>query len=124
MCSERTINFHSSTAESTTIFSEPELVEKRLRRKLPAELSEMPLKFDVARHYHRPSGRLPAGGQNFMLDPSIGQPQELHDDELFRSLPTSFMLFRVYSTDHTHDAEVAQAMSDMLGDASDTKTNM
>ena len=124
MCSERTINFHSSTAESTTIFSEPELVEKRLRRKLPAELADMPLKFDVARHYHRPSGRLPAGGQNFMLDPSMGVPQELHDDELFRSLPTSFMLFRVYSTDHTHDAEVAQAMSDMLGDASDTKTNM
>jgi len=124
MCSERTINFHSPAAESTTIFSEPELVERRLRRKLPKELSMMPLRFDVARHYHRPSGRLPAGGQNYMIDPAVGVPQELHDDELFRSLPTSFMLFRVYSTNHAHDPEVALAMSEMLGDSNDTKTNM
>ena len=31
MACERTINFHTSTAERTTIFSEPELVEQRLR---------------------------------------------------------------------------------------------
>lgn len=124
MCCERTINFHSPTAESTTIFSEPDLVERRLRAHLPNELKQMPLKFDVARHYHRPSGRLPAGGQNFVLDPAVGAPQELHDDELFRSLPTSFMIFRVYSTDHRHDLEVTQAMSAVLGDATDTKTNM
>ena len=104
--------------------SEPDLVETRLRQKLPEGLRGIPIKIDVARHYHRPSGRLPAGGQNFLLDPAVGVPQELNDDELFRTLPISFMIFRVYSTDHTHDAEVAQAMGEMLGESSDTKTNM
>lgn len=121
---ERTINFHSSQAERTTIFSEPELVEQRVRQKLPKEIRDVPLRVDVARHYHRPSGRLPAGGQNFLLDPAFGAPQELHDDELFRSLPISFSIFRIYSQDHQHDAQLNAALNAMLGDSEDTKTNM
>ena len=124
MACERTINFHSDTSERTTIFSEPELMERRVRDRLPAALRDLPLRLDVARHYHRPSGRLPAAGQNFLLDPAVGVPQELHDDELFRSLPTSFIIFRIYSQDHRHDAELNSALTSVLGDASDTKTNM
>jgi len=124
MACERTINFHSGAAERTTIFSEPELVEKRLRRKLPKALRDIPLRIDVARHYHRPSGRLPAGGQNFLLDPALGTPRELNDDELFRSLPTSFSIFRVYSQDHRHDGEINAALNAVLGEAADSKTNM
>ncbi|MEX0702763.1 MAG: HD domain-containing protein [Planctomycetales bacterium] len=124
MACERTINFHSSASERTSIFSEPELVERRLRQKLPRRLRDVPLKVDVARHYHRPSGRLPAGGQNFLLDPGIGTPQELHDDELFRSLPISFSIFRVYSRDHSIDAELNAALTAILGESSDMKTNM
>ena len=124
MACERSISFHSNTAEHTTIFSEPELVEKRVRDKLPEKLQKISLAVDVARHYHRPSGRLPAGGQNFQLDPAVGVPQELNDDELFRSLPISFSILRIYSKDHRHDAELNQALSSVLGDAGDTKTNM
>lgn len=124
MATERTINFHSSTSERTTIFSEPDVVESRIRKKLPKGLKDVPMRVDVARHYHRPSGRLPAGGQNFLLDPSIGKPRELNDDELFRSLPTSFSIFRVYSKDHSHDAEIHAALNAVLGEAGDSKTNM
>ncbi len=124
MACERTINFHAGMTEQTTIFSEPDLVERRIRQKLPKKLREIPLKIDVARHYHRPSGRLPAGGQNFLLDPAAGDPQELSDDELFRSLPISFSIFRIYSTDHSHDTELNSALSAVLGNAGDTKTNM
>jgi HD superfamily phosphohydrolase len=124
MACERTINFHTSAAERTTIFSEPELVEQRLRGLLPKELREIPLRVDVARHYHRPSGRRPAGGQNFLLSPADGSVQELSDDELFRSLPTSFAIFRVYSKDHRHDVPILHALNSLLGDAGDTKTNM
>ena len=42
-------------AERTTIFSEPDLMEHRLRALLPLELRDIPLRVDVARHYHRPS---------------------------------------------------------------------
>ncbi|MEX0717381.1 MAG: HD domain-containing protein, partial [Planctomycetaceae bacterium] len=124
MACERTINFHSSASERTSIFSEPELVERRLRDRLPARMRDVPLKVDVARHYHRPSGRLPAGGQNYLLDPGIGTPQELNDDELFRSLPISFSIFRIYSRDHSIDAELNAALTAVLGDSSDMKTNM
>jgi hypothetical protein len=124
MAVERTISFHGDTSERTTIFSEPDLVEKRLRERLPRELREIPLAIDVARHYHRPSGRLPAGGQNFLLDPGVGTPRELSDDELFRSLPVSFSIFRVYAKDHRHDAELHRALNGVLGDVSDARTNM
>jgi hypothetical protein len=124
MACERTLNFHAGSSERTTIFSEPELVEQRIRKKLSRGLRGIPLKVDVARHYHRPSGRLPAGGQNYVLDPAAGSPQELDDDELFRSLPISFSIIRVYSKDHTHDAELNAALNNVLGDIGDSKTNM
>ncbi len=121
---EKSINFHSGNAERTSIFSEPELIEKRVREKLPLELREIPLGFDVARHYHRPSGRIPTTGQNFMLDPANGTPQELNDDELFRSLPVCFSLFRIYAKTHEHDQKLNLALNSVLGDSGDTKTNM
>ena len=124
MAAERTVNFHSPTAERTTIYSEPELIERRVRRLLPAGLQDMPLALDVAKHYHRPSGRLPAGGQNYLLDPGVGVPTELNDDDLFRALPTSFALFRIYTRDHAHDAAVNAALNAVLGDVADMKTNM
>ncbi|HUG89796.1 MAG TPA: HD domain-containing protein [Planctomycetaceae bacterium] len=124
MAVERTISFRADASERTTIFSEPDLVERRLREKLPRALREMPLAIDVARHYHRPSGRLPAGGQNFLLDPAVGTPRELNDDELFRGLPVSFSIFRVYARDHGHDAELHRALNAVLGEADDARTNM
>ncbi|GIX04673.1 MAG: hypothetical protein KatS3mg114_0542 [Planctomycetaceae bacterium] len=124
MACEKLLHFHSGAADRTTIFSEPDLVLKRVRERLPSSLREIPLKIDVARHYHRPSGRLPAGGQNFVLDPGVGEPQELHDDELFRSLPVSFCLIRLYSHDHRHDRDLYQALSSVLGEVADAITNM
>jgi HD superfamily phosphohydrolase len=124
MACERTLNFHSGTAERTTIFSEPDLIMRRVRDRLPAGLKDIPLNIDVARHYHRPSGRLPAGGQNYMLDPAVGTPQELSDDDLFRALPISFCVFRIYSKDHSHDGMLNTALNSVLGDATDAKTNM
>ena len=124
MSCERTFYFHSGTSEQTTILSEPELVERRLRQRLPAAIRQVPLKIDVARHYHRPSTRIPAGGQNFVYDPAEPEPRVLADYDLFRSLPLSFSIFRVYARDHLHDAELNRALNAVLGDVSDAKTNM
>ncbi len=124
MATERTINFHSASSEKMSIFSEPELVLKRVRSRLPKADREAAMKIDVARHYHRPSGPLPAGGQNYLLDHAGGTPQELNDDELFRSLPTSFLIVRIYSQDHKLDSAIHNALTAVLGEASDAKTNM
>ncbi|REJ83185.1 MAG: metal-dependent phosphohydrolase, partial [Planctomycetota bacterium] len=45
-------------------------------------------------------------------------------DELFRALPTSFIIFRIYSRDHAHDAALVNALDAVLGDGGDAKTNM
>jgi hypothetical protein len=124
MACERTVHFRSGSSERTTIFSEPELIERRVRRLLPAELKDIPLGIDVARHYHRPSAQVPSGGQNFVLDPALGTPLMLSDDELFRSLPTSFSIFRIYSKTHENDACLNAALNKVLGDVVDAKTNM
>ncbi len=124
MAVERTVNFHTAGAERMSIFSAPDLVLQRVRERLPKTVCNLPLKIDVARHYHRPSGRLPAGGQNYLLDPAAGVPQELSDDELFKALPLSFLIFRIYSQDHQHDGLLHGALSSVLGAASDARTNM
>lgn len=124
MAVERTINFHTTSAERTTIFSERDLVLRRVRNRLPSAIRDIPLNVDVARHYHRPSGRIPAGGQNWLLDPAVGSPQELHDDDLFQSLPVSFAIVRIYSKSHDYDVELTAALNAVLGEAVDAKTNM
>ncbi|MEZ6125428.1 MAG: HD domain-containing protein [Planctomycetaceae bacterium] len=125
MASERTIHFHTGEAESTTIFSEPDLVERRVRQYLPDHLADIPLRIDVAKHYHRPSARKPSGKQNFWYDPASTESHELDDDELYRSLPTSFIIFRIYSSDHGYDREISAALQKVAGGSGgDTKTNM
>ncbi|MCA9062911.1 MAG: HD domain-containing protein [Planctomycetaceae bacterium] len=125
MACERTMHFHSGQAESTSIFTAPELVERRVREFLPPELRDMAMRIDVAKHYHRPSARRPTGKQNFWYDPATGESHELDDDELFRSLPTSFIIFRIYSRDHGYDRELSNALAQVAGGSGgDTKTNM
>lgn len=125
MACERTMHFHQRQTESTTIFSEPDLVERRVRDQLPAELKDISLRVDVARHYHRPSARRPVGKQNYWFDPASGESFELDDDELFQNLPTSFLIFRIYSRDHGHDRHLSTALQKVAGGGEgDTKTNM
>lgn len=124
MAVERTLNFHNPMAERMTIFSEPDLVLRRVREKLPTHLKEIRLNIDVAKHYHRPSGRLPAGGQNYLFDPALNYVQELNDDELFKAIPISFLIFRIYCQTHENDPQLNKALNSVLGDAMDAKTNM
>jgi HD superfamily phosphohydrolase len=124
MAAERAMYFHSGASDQVSIFSEPEIIVARVRRKLPAAIRDVPLRIDVAKHYHRPSTKLPAGGQNFALDPADSEPRELADSELFRSLPLSFSICRLYARDHKHDLEIQRALNSVLGEAGDAKTNM
>ncbi|MBL4885062.1 MAG: HD domain-containing protein [Planctomycetaceae bacterium] len=124
MACERTINFHNADSMRMTIYSEPDLLLKRVRERLPKELRAISLRCDVAQHYHRPSAKLPVKGQNYLLDPAMGDAIELSDDELFRQLPTSFLIFRIYAKDHGHEKILNEALNSILGGAMDAKTNM
>jgi hypothetical protein len=125
MAAERTMFFAPNDAEQSSILSKPDFFERALRERLPAELRDIPLRVDLARHVHRPGTRGPAAGQNFLYDPQRGETRSLTDSELFRQIPLSYRICRVYTQDRAHFAALAAAMEAVFGagDADDA-TNM
>ena len=64
-------------------------------------------------------------GQNFLWDPAVNEPRPLTDDQLFRQLPLSHRICRVYVQDESHSPQLAAALDALLGSSeSDDLTNM
>ncbi len=125
MACERTRFFEPDEAEGSSIFSRPRYVEEALRDLLPASLKQVPLRVDLARHVHRPGTRGPAAGQNYLYDAGSDQVRSLSDSEVFRRIPVSYRICRVYTQDLTHAPELAVALDALLGPAAtDDSTNM
>jgi uncharacterized protein len=123
MACERTIRFEQGESELTSIFTDPDLVERRVRALLPKALADMPFRADVARHYHRPVSAA-AVQQNFVYEPATGQIRNLSANEQFMRLPVSLSLCRLYTHDHAHDAELAMALDRLLQACGDDRTNL
>jgi HD superfamily phosphohydrolase len=125
MACERTIFFKPGQSEESSIFSSEGLFEAAVRSRLPAGLKKLPLRFDPPRHVHRPGSHAPASGQNFLFDPATEQIRSLDAREMFRQIPMSYRICRIYAEDAQHNAELAAAMDSLLGDAVvDDVTNM
>ncbi|HUY35982.1 MAG TPA: HD domain-containing protein [Pirellulales bacterium] len=125
MACERTLFFPPAAAESSSIFSRASFVEEALRARLPAALRTLPLRVDLARHVHRPGTRGPTAGQNYLFDGARGGIRALTADELFRQIPLSFRICRVYSETNAHDAPLAAALDALIEPGgTDDKTNM
>lgn len=125
MVAERTLLFRAGDRQAGSIFTENNLFQAALRLKLPERLREMPLRVDIARHIHRPGSQRPSSGQNFLFDPATESVRPLDAEELYRNIPESFRICRVYVQDHGADAELVAALESLLaaGD-SDDATNM
>ena len=125
MACERIRIFSEGNPEASSIFSDEELVETKLRENLPAELSYMPLRVDIARHIHRPHTRGPAAGQNFLYDSARCRVRTLTSHELFERLPVSQRICRVYVQDKRTATDVTRALDALLSDVGlDDATNM
>jgi hypothetical protein len=125
MAAERTVFYGTSSNERGTIFSRPEFFEQALRELLPRDLKQIPLRVDLARHVHRPGTRGPAAGQNFLFDPARNQIRDLSDSELFRAIPMSYRLCRVYAETNEYDAVLAGVLDTLVGpNEADDRTNM
>jgi hypothetical protein len=123
MACERLIRFDPGQAEPASIFTDPRLVESRIRAALPGSLRGLRFIVDVARHSHRPAGSESAR-QNYVFDPVKSRTRPLIEHDRFARLPVSFALCRVYVTEHDHDLELASALDRLLGTTSDDMTNM
>lgn len=125
MACERTLFFSPSVGETSSLFSQASFVEEALRAQLPAELRDLPLRVDLARHVHRPGTRGAAAGQNFLFDPARGDIRELTASELFRQIPVSYRICRVYALTVEHNAALATALDSLVdGQNTDDPTNM
>ncbi len=125
MACERTVFFDPQAGEQGSIFSRAEFFDRALRDALPAALRDMPLRIDLARHVNRPGTKGPAAGQNFLFNAGRKTIRPLSDSELFRQIPLSYRICRVYSATHEHDAELSTALDSLVGPgAIDDATNM
>ena len=125
MACERETFFLPGEAEQTSVFSDEKLFEAAVRGNLPPELRDLPLRFDARRHVHRPGAHAPASGQNFLYDSASGQIRSLDDRELFRQIPLSYRICRIYAEDDCHNHELAAAMDRLIGgNHADDVTNM
>ena len=125
MACERTIFYAPGEPERSSVFSNQRFFEAALREQLPAALRQLPLRVDTARHVHRPGAQTPAAGQNFLYDATTGKIRGLDDRAVFRQIPTSFRICRVYAEDGQHNAQIAAAMDTLTGiGGADDVTNM
>ncbi len=125
MACQRNLVFAAAETERGSIFSRADFVERELRAQLPGALSDLPLRVDLPRHIHRPHTLGPCAGQNFLWDPARGEPRPLTDDQLFRQLPLSHRICRVYVKDESHAPALAAALDSLIGPGGDDDlTNM
>jgi HD superfamily phosphohydrolase len=125
MATEQTVFFAPGEAEQGSVLSNAPAFEAAVRRELPRELKELPLRVDTARHVHRPGAHTPAAGQNFLFDPSTGQIRGLDDRELFRRIAISFRICRIYALDNRHTVELSAALDRLTrAGGQDDATNM
>jgi hypothetical protein len=125
MACQRNLLFNQADSEGSSIFSDVDLLERAIRRNLPADLAGVAMKVDVARAIFRPHTSGPASGQNFLYDSARGSVRALTANQLFERLPISQRICRVYAATHEHAAPLAAALDVLIGGAAeDDLTNM
>ncbi len=125
---ERNLTFSADDAEQASIFSDAEIVEKRIRQLLPPELRDVEMQIDLPRHIYRPHSGKASAGQNFLQRGATGEIRPLTDDQLFRQLPVAHRMCRVYLRNNAppaHAAAVSAALDQLVGAGGDDDlTNM
>lgn len=122
---EKTFLYKPGEREAASIFSDRDLFESAIRGKLPDDLKDLDLRFDISKHTHRPDASNPAGRQNFLYDPTLDKISVLESEDLYNAIPQSFRICRVYAKNKDHQKEVVAAFEKLTGKSgSDDLTNM
>ncbi|MEX1042669.1 MAG: HD domain-containing protein [Pirellulaceae bacterium] len=122
---ERSLRFGEEDSQQATVFRSEQIALAALREELPSHLREIPLKVSLCRTVFRPHTQGPSDHQNFLYDSAQDKIKQLTTDKIFRSLPLSRLICRIYAEDTTHVAPLAAALDGLVGDlAVDDLTNM
>jgi HD superfamily phosphohydrolase len=124
---ERNLVFKENEPERTSIFNDARMAEHAIRSALPRELADIEMQIDLPRHIYRPHESKATAGQNFLLT-AAGAIRRLDDDQLFRQLPISHRMCRVYlrkDPPREHVAAIGAALDQLVGSGGeDDLTNM
>lgn len=126
--SERNLAFKAGDSEQTSIFSNASMAEQAIRDLLPADVQGLEMQIDLPRHIYRPHSRAVTAGQNFLYNSATGKTRPLTDDQLFRQMPVSHRMCRVYlrkGSSDEHKRAVGAALDQLVGGTGeDDLTNM
>ncbi|MDR3233506.1 MAG: HD domain-containing protein [Planctomycetaceae bacterium] len=122
---ETTAVFSTPHSEQTSIFADDETFRRAVIQHLPDGLKTIPFAVDIARHLHRPDSNKQTGAQNFLYEPATDKVRRLEEEELYRHLPQSYRICRIYTQDKEHTRILAKALERLVnGTAEDDETNM
>ena len=124
MVCQRTMTFDQGDSEASSIFTDQQFVEKKLRLFLPESLQALELRIDIARHIFRPLVEGPVVGQNYLFDSATDQIRPLTSHELVDRQPVAQRICRVYAKDMQHQSVLAGALQQLTGHGEDDLTNM
>ncbi len=125
MACQRNISFAEGQSEGSSVFSSPKLLADVLRDRLPADLRGLEFRIDLARHIHRPHTRGVTAGLNYYLDSASGKIKSLTTHGLYRMLPVSHTIVRVYTEAPIYQSVFSSILDDLVGaPGEDDLTNM
>jgi len=125
MVCQRNLSFAENQAESSSVFSSVRILRECIRDRLPNDLKSLPFQVDLAKHIHRPNTVGATAGMNYYFDSASGKIRSLTMHGLYRMLPISHTIVRIYAHDRQHEAFFAKVLDDLLGNAvEDDLTNM
>jgi uncharacterized protein len=125
MVCQRSQVYEPHDPEQASIFSDKDIVEMKLRQLLPPDIRNIPLQVDIARTILRPNTSGPVAGQNFLYDSARKVVRQLTAEELYRRLPISHRLCRIYAKSLEHAPIITTALDQLMGGPSqDDATNM
>jgi uncharacterized protein len=125
MVCQRNLSFVESQAESSSIFSNSRILAECIRERLPYEIRQIPFQVDLARHIHRPHTMGATAGMNYYFDSSAGRIRPLTMHGLYRMLPISHTIVRIYAHNRDHESSFVRILDDLLGNSvEDDLTNM
>lgn len=112
--------------EKMNIAGDEDMFRIKFLKELPESLHGIKLKIDSARHVCRPDALEPARRQNFIFDPVTRQILPLDTEELYRKIPQTFRICRVFAHDQNHAKELGAAMNRVfsIANSQDDDTNM
>ncbi len=95
-------------------FSPPRMQEERIAKELPAKLSALQFKVDMAPLDPRPDPKDTRGVPLYVYDPATQTVSADPLAEFLDLLPTRLIQFRIYALNHDTDAELSKAAATVL----------